>query len=778
VSAADVVWSSPSRDESGTMPLGNGAVGVNAWVEPDGVLRFYVARDDSFDEAARLLKLGLIEVSLAPNLLTAGCDFRQALTLEDATVRVEMAGAAIRLWVEAEAPVVHVEVTSPQPTRCKVHLHTWRKGTRQLEGQELHSAYGLRGRPDLAICRPDVVRDDQPDRVVWYHRNTAETCYEALMRQQSFADFLEAHPEHDPLARRTFGGMIVADAMASVDARTLRSNQAETNHHIRVYSHTSQNESEDAWLDGLETHIQRCEAEPLQTRRSRHESAWRDFWGRGFVAIEGDERAVTINQGYNLQRYINAIGAPGSFPVKFNGSLFTVGGKVSGAAPETEAFDADYRRWGGHYWHQNTRLAYWAMLGCGDFHLMPNFFKLYADQLPLARLRSQRYYSHDGAVFPETMTIFGTFAGDNYGWDRTDMQPGEMPSEHMRLHVCGALETVAIMVEHYRYTEDARFAEQTLLPFADAVLSFYENHYPRDEQGRLRLEPSQALETWQETLNPVPDVAGLDFVLRGLLELPADVLNPTSRSRFEALLGCMPDLPVMTLGERRERMANQLEAERNAEHPGDTRTVPADPDPSQRVLMPAEQVRGKRTNWENAELYAVFPYRRFQIGKDDLDVGRSSYAMRHEIVPLPGWIVEAFGTRFNGWTQDDAHAALLGLTDEAAQGVYERFSTKHAGSRFPAFWGPNCDWVPDQDHGSVGMIAVNFMLLQAVEGKLHVLPAWPKEWDVHFKLPAPGQTTVELAYRDGALQQLDVTPEHRAAEIVLPGWLGATHSKP
>lgn len=35
-----------------------------------------------------------------------------------------------------------------------------------------------------------------------------------------------------------------------------------------------------------------------------------------------------------------------------------------------------------------------------------------------------------------------------------------------------------------------------------------------------------------------------------------------------------------------------------------------------------------------------------------------------------------------------------------------------AGSRFPAFWGPNSDWIPDQDHGSVAAIALQRMLLQ------------------------------------------------------------------
>lgn len=38
----NVVWNSPSHDTSGTMPLGNGDIGINVWVEEDGDLLFLI----------------------------------------------------------------------------------------------------------------------------------------------------------------------------------------------------------------------------------------------------------------------------------------------------------------------------------------------------------------------------------------------------------------------------------------------------------------------------------------------------------------------------------------------------------------------------------------------------------------------------------------------------------------------------------------------------------------------------------------------------------------
>ena len=40
----NVVWDTPSADSAGSMPLGNGEIALNAWVEPSGDLLFYIAR--------------------------------------------------------------------------------------------------------------------------------------------------------------------------------------------------------------------------------------------------------------------------------------------------------------------------------------------------------------------------------------------------------------------------------------------------------------------------------------------------------------------------------------------------------------------------------------------------------------------------------------------------------------------------------------------------------------------------------------------------------------
>jgi hypothetical protein len=174
-------------------------------------------------------------------------------------------------------------------------------------------------------------------------------------------------------------------------------------------------------------------------------------------------------------------------------------------------------------------------------------------------------------------------------------------------------------------------------------------------------------------------------------------------------------------------------------------------------LAPAQRFASKR-NIENPALYAVFPFRLVSFEKENAELGKQ--ALKHR-----------WDRGNSGWRQDDIFMAYLGLTEDAQQNLVGRARNHRRGSRFPAFWGPNYDWIPDQDHGGVLMKALQAMLLQPdpYSNKLHLLPAWPDNWNVKFKLHAPRKTTVECELRDGEIVLLKVvSPELRRVDLLLP----------
>ena len=65
------------------------------------------------------------------------------------------------------------------------------------------------------------------------------------------------------------------------------------------------------------------------------------------------------------------------------------------------------------------------------------------------------------------------------------------------------------------------------------------------------------------------------------------------------------------------------------------------------------------------------------------------------------------------------------------------------------------------------MIGLQDMLMQTDGDTIYLLPAWPADWDVDFKLHAPFDTIVEGTYRNGALKTLAVSPKSRETDIVV-----------
>src|ERR1700723_2069681 len=85
--ACNVTWDVPGPTSAQSMPVGNGDIGLNVWVEPDGTLDFYIGKTDAWGEdnygSEGLMKVGGVRVSLTPSALTPGAPFAQVLKLHE-----------------------------------------------------------------------------------------------------------------------------------------------------------------------------------------------------------------------------------------------------------------------------------------------------------------------------------------------------------------------------------------------------------------------------------------------------------------------------------------------------------------------------------------------------------------------------------------------------------------------------------------------------------------------------------------------------------------------
>ncbi len=712
----DVIWPTPSETAAGSMPLGNGDLGLNVWVEPNGDLRFYIGKTDAWGDHSNLLKVGRVCVRIldaegAP-LLVDPEHFRWRLALEEGAIRVTTSKGEVRLWVDAHHPKIHVLAEADGALQAEVQIQPWRLEKREIKGGEAHGLpTGLASdqpRPEEKkyYTFPDTIVAMEGPQLVWYHHNQ-ESNWRKNLELQGLGDF--ATTQQDPLLHRTFGGWVEGENLAKRDEQTLVTAQPTERLACSVTVLTEQVDDPATWLGDIQQLAQDAPTATDVPAWQAHVAWWKGFWERSYIHLIGGQEAFNISQGYALQRFMNACSGRGAYPIKFNGSIFTVDWNF-----QEENFDADYRRWGPGYWHQNTRLPYWSMLYSGDYEMMRPYFALYRNAVPLLQERCRKFCGHEGGFFSETMNFWGAYLDHNYGEpEQRDegLEPYLPQNGYIRRHNSSGIELVYHACLFYQHTGDDTFLTETLLPLAEAVIDYYDLHYPRQD-GKIRFTPAQVIEQWWSAENPLPEIVGLRAALPALLLLPAELIPAERRTQWQRLLDELPPVPLRELG-------------------GKT------------CFAPAETWVDEPKNQENPELYAIFPYHLCGVDSDDVEVGRESFYKRvyqHDM----------------GWAQDGMQAALLGMTSSARHSVVPRLTTKSSYARFPSFWGPSFDWIPDQDQGGSAAHALQLMLLQRRGDKLFSFAAWPQEWGVEFRLHASAGTVVEGRYQPGQAPEAKV----------------------
>lgn len=740
----NICWHSQSRNSSESMPCGGGDIGMNIWVEQGDVLIF-VSRSGTFDENNTMLKLGRLRLRLEQPLSDDA--FLQVLDLPQGRVRIQAGQGdslvSVVCWADVYKPLVHMDVRCARAQKVTASYESWRYRDRELRKNESFGNSYKWAPPKGLLIKADRI-EAQRSKIFFYHQNPAETIFDVTVAQQGMEAVKDSLD--NPLGGLRFGGVLYGRGFRFKDTLSFREEGNDyrawrlqswckrRHHRLSLALHTQiydlarpERQLEKAWQRSL----RRLRASVRYARDEQKTLAWwQAFWQRSYICINpytplsqmdsAAYEAWKLGRNYQLFRYQLACNAYGSYPTKFNGGLFTFDPVYVNAK---RPFSPDFRNWGGGtFTAQNQRLVYFPMLKSGDVDMMYSQFEYYRRLLNNARWRSRYYWQHDGACFTEQMENFGLPNPSEYSWKRPQGYDAGMEyNKWLEYQWDTALEFCWMILEAKRY---AGIDISAYYPLIDSSLLFFEEHYAYlalqrgepvlDENGKQTFYPGSACETYKLARNASSTLAALQVLSEAFA---GEDIPQERREHWSAFRAKLPDLPLRELN-------------------GKT------------MLAPAETWE-RVNNTEAPQLYAVWPWRLFRpdTAADTMQWALNTYLYDPDVQKFRSHV---------GWKQYNIFAACLGLTDEAKAWTLLKF--QDGPHRFPTFWGPGFDWTPDHNWGGSAMIGLQEMLLQEnSDGSLAVCPAWPQDWDVHFKLHAPDGVCVEGIWRDGALHSVNNT---------------------
>ena len=233
----DVEWTDPSDLETESMPLGNGDLAMQSWVERGtGDLLYYAQPSTSWEENGQLLKLIRGRLHLAVNASTSPSptsspdssvpssldaplidNFKQHLHLlnmsQTITYTLSSIDVSITIWVDRYRPAIHFNVFTSVPVNATVSIEMWRTTPTSMGWW----SWGYYCDGDITNVETDTfvssglgLAPSSAGELLWYHRNDhqaeADRTYLHALKLQGLEGLgLE---EKDVLRNRTFGGFV------------------------------------------------------------------------------------------------------------------------------------------------------------------------------------------------------------------------------------------------------------------------------------------------------------------------------------------------------------------------------------------------------------------------------------------------------------------------------------------------------------------------------------------------------------------------------------------
>jgi hypothetical protein len=784
ISHADLDYSVPvSRSEAG-QPLGNGRMGSLVWTTPTTV-NLQVNRVDVYAQNKDTLSFperntdygsgcGYVDLDFCDfgEDVFAGQDFRQRLSVYDGMVTVSGKGVSVKLLACADRDIFAIEIDDRRPLPLPIHidLRMLRYLMQYVPGQN----YTLAERRSV--------------KVVTHNQSATSTLGiksgQIILRQEFVEkDYYNA----SAIAIRVTGRASKAKYANECIVR-LGVAPGQGRFTVLIASASSFDANQDVERKAI-AELDAIRGQEFHVLAASTSAWWHSFWSRGYVRMQTtNPDALEIERNYTYYLYVMAASSRGAFIPKYGGMLWFTNG--------------DMRAWGAQHWWHNGSCDYNALPAANRPELMQPLFSMYSGMYESCAKAARQQWGSQGIFIPEVTwfdgleTLPDEIAGEMQAlylmqkpWDQRSEQfryyaepktphnsrwnwkdRGKWVDGHFVwkdrgfgpygpvTHILSSGAKIAHLYwQHFEHTQDRVFLRDTAYPILKGVAEFYRN-FPNlilETDGKYHIhrvnnhEPVLGATDTQEELSAI----------RGILPVAA---------RAAQILQKDEDLQILWTDLVRKLAPLPTNSSPNSTRP----RSPGEPELWIAGLPPVLD--------GNLDALRVVPAVYYDLCcVETADEGMKRIAASTFEGMYPKGINAS--TKIAELTTDSMAAANLGRSEDIRHMLLSQIIHAPVESDYVDFEGSGPPAVLvnrmtlREGPGAIGVQRLGRMaealqasLLQssppAPGGSpiLHVFPAWPKDWDVQYKLSARGGFLVTSSMRQGEVEFVEL--QSRAGE--------------
>ena len=728
LSGHDIVYLSPPVEGWEGFPLGNGDLGGMIWCTPSG-LKLQINKTDAWDRPNQ--ETGMLLRSCGQLTLDFNVPCHDWLYLDDFEARLSLYKAraefstttpfmqlSVRSFVQVNRNVFVIRCRAESAgeqakdgTSIRIGLERW--GSRAFGGWY----GGIMAGAKHGLGRRQLLRS----------MRTISMCRKSF----NGLDFV--------MACRISGAQATASVANTHRAEFTLERKPVQEFTLMVAVVTS-NDSKD--LRGAASKLlDESEQQGLEAIQTEHERWWSDFWKKSFVHL-GDDYLENL---YYLQLYLMGSSSRGSYPVLFNGGLWT--------------WNHDVRQWvNPHHW--NMQQAYWSLNAANHPELMRPYLDTYWRLMPQAEAYAQKRGFKDCILWNEAHT----YAGEMFDWQRPSFIHDWTPATQIGQYFWN----------YFLYTGDEAFLRERAYPVMKKAAEFYLQYLKWDEvKAEYYIYPASPYEceSGNNFRNTTSDLAAIRSSFQACIQASERLgTDAAKRQQWQKVLDHLADYPLTQLADGTEAGAAALDKDgKPADMPGygfccstasvfPTGTLGIKDKGSRLYNAAAARVR------THPQLsYAISPVAvvAARLGMADEALKHLSFSIR-QLQHFPQGLFYNIDhwdylSRYASKVEADRMKAQRDyITDRASK--YKQIGVSGAKRRIDA---PTQPFVQcGLETLSILAEAVNEMLLQSWDQTIRVFPATPADWPAAFTLRATGGFIVSSEKeRGGSAKYVLVTSE-------------------